>query len=73
MGKKRNHCDLLNRFAKVCRKKLNNTRISRQDTRINTVGNSENTEQKINSENQNLNYINYNEQFNSEYDSSDDN
>ena len=68
--KKRNHCGLLNHFSKVCQKKLNNTKNSRQDTRINNVENSENTEQ---SESQNVNFLNYNEQYNSEYDSSDDN
>ena len=35
MGKKCNHCGLLNHFAKVCRKKLNNARNSRQNNRIN--------------------------------------
>ena len=73
LGKKCNHCGLLNHFAKTCRKKLNDTRNSRQDNRINNIENSENTEQKVNSENQNVNYINYNEHFISEYDSSDDN
>ena len=47
LGKKCNHCGLLNHFAKVCRKKLNNTRNSRQDNRINNVENSENTEQNV--------------------------
>ena len=73
LGNKCNHCGLLNHIAKVCRKKLNNTRNFCQDNRINNVENSENIEQNVNSENQNVNYINYNEQFNSEYDSSDDN
>ena len=45
LGKKCNHCGPLNRFAKVCRNKLINTKKSRQDTRINNVENSENTEQ----------------------------
>ena len=35
LGKKCNHCGLLNHLAKVCRKKLNKTRNSRQDNRIN--------------------------------------
>ena len=66
LGKKCNHCGLLNHFAKVCRNKLNNKRNSRQDTCINNVENSENAEHNVKSENQNVNYINYNEQFNSE-------
>ena len=48
--KKCTHCGLLNHFAKVCQKKLSNTRISRQDNRINNVENSEITEQNVNSE-----------------------
>ena len=51
-------------------KKVNNTKKSCQDTGINNLGNSEKTEQ---SESQNVNFINYNEQHNSENDSSDDN
>ena len=35
MVKECNHCGLLNPFAKVCRKKLNNTRNSRQNNRFN--------------------------------------
>ena len=73
LGKKCNHCGLLNHFAKVCRKKLNNARNSCQDNRINKVETGETTEQKTYSENQNVNYINYKKQFNSDYDSSDDN
>ena len=75
LGKKCNHCGLLNHFAKVCRKKLNNTRSSRQGTRINNLENSEseNIEQNINPVGQNVNYKNYNEQFNAEYVSPDDN
>ena len=73
LGKKCTHCGLLNHFAKVCRKKLNNTRNSRQDNRINNFENSETAEQNTQLENQNVNNINYNEQFNSDYDSSDDN
>ena len=34
LGKKCNHCGLLNHLAKVCRKKLNNTQNSRQDNYI---------------------------------------
>ena len=71
MGKKRNHCGLLNHFAKVCRKKLNNAQNSGQNNRINNVETAETTDQNTSQENQNVNYINYNEQFNS--DSSDDN
>ena len=72
-GKKFNQCGLLNHFAKVCRKKLNKTQNSCQDNRINNLENSETAEQNTQSENQNVNCINYNEQFNSDYDSSDDN
>ena len=67
------NCGLLNHFAKVCRKKQDNTRNSRQDNRINNVETSEATKQNTHSENQYVNYINYNEHFNSDYDSSDDN
>ena len=70
LGKKCNHWGLLNHFAKVSRKKLNNTKKSRQDTRIKNVESSDNAEQL---ENQIVNFINKNEQYNSEYDSSDDN
>ena len=70
LGKKFNHCGLLNHFAKVCRKKLNNPKNSQQSKRINNVENSETTGK---SESQNVNFINYNEQYNSEYDSSHDN
>ena len=73
MGKKGNHCGLLNYFAKVCRKKLNNTRNSRQNNLINNAETAETTDQNTSQENQNVIYINYNEQFNSDYDSSDDN
>ena len=72
-GKRCNHCGLSNHFAKVCGKKLNTTRNSRQGNRINNVETAETTEQITNSENENVNYINYNEQFNSDYDSSGDN
>ena len=73
MGKKCNHCGLLNHFVKVCRKKLNNAQNSRESNRINNVETAETTDQNTSQENQNVNYINYNEQFNSDYDSSDDN
>ena len=51
-------------------KKLNNSKHSQQGTRINNLENSGATE---NSESQNVNFINYNEQYSSEYDFSDDN
>ena len=73
IGKKCNHCGLLNHFAKVCRKKLNNARNSPQNNRINDVETAETTDQNTSQENQNVNYIYYNEQFISDYDSSDDN
>ena len=73
LGKKCNLCGLLNNFAKVCRKKLNNTQNSRQDNSMNNVETVETTEHNTHSENQNANYINYDEQFNSDFDSSDDN
>ena len=72
MGKKCNHCGLPNHFAKVCRKKLNNARNSRQNNCIINVETAENTDQNTSQENQKVNYINYNEQFISDYDSSDD-
>ena len=43
MGKKCNHCGLLNHFAKVCRRKLNNARNTQQNTRINNVETAETT------------------------------
>ena len=52
---------------------LNNARNSRQNNRINNVEIAETTDQNTGQENQNVNYINYNEQFISDYDSSDDN
>ena len=71
LGKKCNHWGLLNHFSKVCRKKKqNNSKNPQENKRINNVKNLENTEQ---SDNQNVNFINYNEQFYSEYDSSADN
>ena len=73
LGKKCNHCGLPNHFAKVCPKKLNTTRNSRHGNRIINVKTAETTEQNPNSENRSINYINYNEQFNSDYYSSDDN
>ena len=72
-GKKCNHCYLLNHFAKVCPRKLNNARYTQQNNRIINVETTETTNQKSNQESQNVNYINYNEQINSDYDSSDDN
>ena len=68
MGMKCNYFGLLNHFAKVCRKKWNKSKNSWQDTRINNVENSESKEQP---ESQNLNFIIYNEQHNSENESSD--
>ena len=59
--------------AKVCWNKLNNTRNSGQDNRISKVETAEPSDQNTHSENQNVNYINYKGQFNSDYDSSDDN
>ena len=73
MGKKCNHCGLLNHFAKVCRRKLNNARNTQQNNRINNVETDETTNQNSSQESQNVNYINYNKQINSDYDSSDDN
>ena len=69
LGKKCNLCGLLNSMSE----KINNTRNSRQNNRINNVETAASTEQNTHSENPNVNYINYNEQFNSDYDSSDDN
>ena len=57
-------------LQKYDRKKLNNSKISQQSKRINKIENSETTEQ---SESQNMIFMNYNEQKNSDYDSSDDN
>ena len=37
------------------------------------VDTAETTDQNTSQENQNVNYINHNEQFNSDYDSADDN
>ena len=73
MGQKCNHCGLLNHFAKVCRRKLNNARNTQQNNRIINVETAETTNQNSSQESQNVNYINYNEQINSDYDSSDDN
>ena len=50
--------------------KQHNNSKNTQNKRINNFENSENTDQ---SDNQNENFINYNEQYNSEHDSSDDN
>ena len=49
LGKKCNHCGLLNHFAKVYRKKLNNLRNSRQGNRINNVEKAETSEQNTHS------------------------
>ena len=49
LGKRCNHCGLSNHFAKVCRKKLNTTRNSRQGNRINNVETADTTEQITNS------------------------
>ena len=73
MGKKCNHCGLLNHFVKVCRRKLNNAQNTQQNNRINNVETAETTNQNSSQENQNVNYINYNKQINSDYVSSDDN
>ena len=74
MGKKCNHCGLLNHhFAKVCRRKLNNARNTQQNNRINNVETAEITNQNSSQESQKVNFTNYNEQINSDYDSSDDN
>ena len=69
LGKKCNHCGLLNHFAKVCRRKHYKSKNPKQNKRIKTVENSENTYQ---SGNQIVNFLNYNEQYNSEHDSSED-
>ena len=55
MGKKRNHCGLLNHFAMVCRKKLNIARNSRQNNRSNNVETAETTDQNTCQENHNVN------------------
>ena len=73
MGKKCNHCGLLNHFAKVCRRKLNTARNTKQNNRINNIDTAETTDQNSSQDSQNVNYINYNEQINSDYDSLDDN
>ena len=53
MGKKCNHCGLLNHFAKVCRKKLNIIRNTQQTNRINNVETAETTNQNSSQESQN--------------------
>ena len=73
MGTKCNHCGLLNHFAKVCRRKLNIAVKKKQNNCINNIETAETTDQNSSQEGQNVNYINYNEQINSDYDSSDDN
>ena len=72
MGKKCNYCGLQNHFAKVCRRRINNSRTNQQNNRINTVENVETSNQNSSQENQNVNYINYNEETHSDYDSSDE-
>ena len=57
----------------ISKKKVNNTRNYRQDNCINNVEISETAEQNTQSENQNVNYINHNEHFSSDYGSSDGN
>ena len=64
---------MLNHLAKVCRRKLIIARNTQQNNRINNIENAANTDQNPNQESQNVNYINYNEQILSDYDSSDDN
>ena len=73
MVKKCNYCGLLNHFAKVCRRKLNTARNTEQKNRINNIETAEISDQNSSQEIPNVNYINYNEQINSDYDSSDDN
>ena len=60
-------------FRQGMSEKLSNSRNFRHGNRINNVENAETTEQNTHPENQNVNYINYNEQFHSDYDSWDDN
>ena len=55
MGNKCNHCGSQNHFAKVCRRRLNNTRNTQQTNRINTVETAETSNQKSSQENQNVN------------------
>ena len=73
MGKKCNHCGLQNHFAKVCRRRFNSTRNTQQTNRINNIDTAETSNQNSSQESLNVNYINYNAQINSDYDSSDDN
>ena len=58
---------------KVCRRKLNTARKTQLNNRINNIETAETTDQNSSQESQNVNYINYNEQINSDYDSSDEN
>ena len=69
LGKKRNHCGL-QLICKSMSEKHVKSKNPQENKRINNVENSVNTEQ---SDNQNVNFINYNEQNNSQYDSSDEN
>ena len=64
---------MLNHFAKVCRRKLNTAQNTQQNNRITNIETAETTDQNSSQESQNVNNINYNEQINSDYDSSDDN
>ena len=73
MGKKCNYCGLHNHFAKVCRRKLNTAQNTPQKNRINNIETAEISDQNLSQESPNVYYINYNEQINSDYDSSDDN
>ena len=73
MGKKCNHCGLQNHFAKVCRRRLNSTRNTQQTNLINIIDTAETSNQNSSQESLSVNYINYNAQINSDYDSSDDN
>ena len=73
MGKKSNHCGLLNHFAKVCRRELNTAQNTQQNNCYYNIKTAETTDQNSSQESQNVNYINYNEQINSDYDSLDDN
>ena len=70
MGNKCNHCRILNHFSKVCRKKENTIKNTQQGDRINSIENHENTDK---SDNQYVSFINYNEQYDSQYDSSKNN
>ena len=70
MVKKSNHCGILNHFTTVCRKKRNTNRNTQQGNRINNI---ENLKNPVNPDNQNVNFINYNKQYDFHFDFSDDN